>query len=253
MVAVRKDAATGTFTPRHSSAEGLKIPGRSAPNANGVATKGDARTARRPGPAEVSTNTGRPAAQTNGVVTKGDDRPARRSGIAAPNVASTETTAASAARRKERKGRISLDDLFKKANRLSQLHKPHKANDAGWEAIDRIRIRDGELGLNHFKLLKRLGCGDIGSVYLAELRDTKFRFAMKVMDLGSLASRRKQLRAETERDILSVLDHPFLPTLYAHFETPQFLCLVMEFCSGGDLHTLRQKQVGRFFVDKSAR
>ncbi|BBN20774.1 protein-serine/threonine kinase [Marchantia polymorpha subsp. ruderalis] len=156
--------------------------------------------------------------------------------------------------RRDRKGRISLDDLFRQQNnKLSQSHKPHKANDAGWEAIQQVRERDGEVGLNHFKLMKRLGCGDIGSVYLAELRGTKFRFAMKVMDLGSLASRRKQMRAETERDILSTLDHPFLPTLYAHFETPQFLCLVMEYCSGGDLHTLRQKQVGRCFTDKSAR
>ncbi|KAL3682131.1 hypothetical protein R1sor_000153 [Riccia sorocarpa] len=156
--------------------------------------------------------------------------------------------------RRDRKGRIDIDDLLKQQNnQITSKVKPHKANDPGWEAIQQVVQRDGEVGLNHFKLMKRLGCGDIGSVYLAELRGTNFRFAMKVMDLGSLASRRKQMRAETERDILSTLDHPFLPTLYAHFETPQFLCLVMEFCSGGDLHTLRQKQVGRCFTDKSAR
>ncbi|CAM6018170.1 unnamed protein product [Sphagnum balticum] len=38
------------------------------------------------------------------------------------------------------------------------------------KGIQVIRVRDGSLGLSHFKLLKRLGCGDIGSVYLAELR-----------------------------------------------------------------------------------
>ncbi|KAL2610963.1 hypothetical protein R1flu_022655 [Riccia fluitans] len=157
--------------------------------------------------------------------------------------------------RRDRKGGIDIDDLLKQQNnhKITSNVKPHKANDAGWEAIQQVVRRDGEVGLNHFKLVKRLGCGDIGSVYLAELRETNFRFAMKVMDLGSLASRRKQMRAETERDILSTLDHPFLPTLYAHFETPQFLCLVMEFCSGGDLHTLRQKQLGRCFTDKNAR
>jgi len=31
-----------------------------------------------------------------------------------------------------------------------------------------------------------------------------------------------------------------LPTLYTHFETDKFSCLVMEFCPGGDLHTLHQ-------------
>ncbi len=49
-----------------------------------------------------------------------------------------------------------------------------------WEGIQAIRVRDGSLGLSHFKLLKRLGCGDIGSVYLAELRGSHSHFAMKV-------------------------------------------------------------------------
>jgi hypothetical protein len=31
------------------------------------------------------------------------------------------------------------------------------------------------------------------------------------------------------------------------------LCLVMEFCSGGDLHTLRQRQPGKHFSEPAAR
>ncbi|RDX94619.1 Serine/threonine-protein kinase D6PKL2, partial [Mucuna pruriens] len=135
----------------------------------------------------------------------------------------------------------------------SSINKPHKANDLRWEAIQAIRSRDGVLGLGHFRLLKRLGCGDIGSVYLSELSGTKCYFAMKVMDKGSLASRKKLLRAQTEREILQSLDHPFLPTLYTHFETEKFSCLVMEFCPGGDLHTLRQKQQGKHFPEQAVK
>ncbi|CAJ1962750.1 unnamed protein product [Sphenostylis stenocarpa] len=135
----------------------------------------------------------------------------------------------------------------------SSINKPHKANDLRWEAIQAVRSRDGVLGLGHFRLLKRLGCGDIGSVYLSELSGTKCYFAMKVMDKGSLASRKKLLRAQTEREILQSLDHPFLPTLYTHFETEKFSCLVMEFCPGGDLHTLRQKQPGKHFPEQAVK
>uniref|UniRef100_A0A6V7QR15 non-specific serine/threonine protein kinase n=1 Tax=Ananas comosus var. bracteatus TaxID=296719 RepID=A0A6V7QR15_ANACO len=135
----------------------------------------------------------------------------------------------------------------------SSITKPHKANDSRWEAIQMIRARDGVLGLSHFRLLKRLGCGDIGSVYLSELSGTKCYFAMKVMDKGSLASRKKLLRAQTEREILQSLDHPFLPTLYTHFETDKFSCLVMEFCPGGDLHTLRQRQPGKYFPEQAVK
>lgn len=64
----------------------------------------------------------------------------------------------------------------------SSVSKPHKGNDSRWEAIRAVRARDGVLGLSHFRLLKRLGCGDIGSVYLSELSGTKSYFAMKVME-----------------------------------------------------------------------
>ncbi|KAF5949594.1 hypothetical protein HYC85_011587 [Camellia sinensis] len=135
----------------------------------------------------------------------------------------------------------------------SSINKPHKANDSRWEAIQVVRAKDGALGLSHFRLLKRLGCGDIGSVYLSELSGTKCYFAMKVMDKASLASRKKLLRAQTEREILQSLDHPFLPSLYTHFETDKFSCLVMEFCPGGDLHTLRQKQQGKHFSEQAVK
>lgn len=137
----------------------------------------------------------------------------------------------------------------------NSVSKPHKGNDVRWEAIQVVRssTKDGVLGLPHFRLLKKLGCGDIGSVYLAELSGTKCYFAMKVMDKESLESRKKLLRAQTEREILQTLDHPFLPTLYAHFETEKFSCLVMEFCPGGDLHTLRQRQPGKYFTEQAVK
>ncbi|XP_047330330.1 serine/threonine-protein kinase D6PKL2 [Impatiens glandulifera] len=146
-----------------------------------------------------------------------------------------------------------ISDESSCSNFSSGVSKPHKANDVRWEAIQAVRARDGLMGLSHFRLLKRLGCGDIGSVYLAELTGTKCYFAMKVMDKSSLAGRKKLARAQTEREILQSLDHPFLPTLYNHFETDKFSCLVMEFCPGGDLHTLRQRQPGKYFSEQAVK
>lgn len=146
-----------------------------------------------------------------------------------------------------------LSDDSNWSNITGSANKPHKGNDPRWKAILAVRARDGLLGMSHFRLLKRLGCGDIGSVYLSELTGTRCYFAMKVMDKASLASRKKLMRAQTEREILQLLDHPFLPTLYTHFETDRFSCLVMEFCPGGDLHTLRQRQPGKHFSEYAAR
>ncbi|KAL5973215.1 hypothetical protein ACLOJK_037242 [Asimina triloba] len=146
-----------------------------------------------------------------------------------------------------------LSDDSNWSNITGSANKPHKGNDPRWKAILAVRSRDGMLGMSHFRLLKRLGCGDIGSVYLSELSGTRCYFAMKVMDKASLASRKKLTRAQTEREILQLLDHPFLPTLYTHFETDRFSCLVMEYCPGGDLHTLRQRQPGKHFSEYAAR
>ncbi|KAJ0551094.1 putative protein kinase AGC-RSK-2 family [Helianthus annuus] len=148
-----------------------------------------------------------------------------------------------------------LSDDSSSSSYNSGIYRPHKQNDARWEAIQVVRSKNemGSLELKHFRQLKRLGCGDIGSVYLSELIGTGTYFAMKVMDKAALASRNKLLRAQTEREILQSLDHPFLPTLYAHFDTEKLSCLVMEFCNGGDLHALRQRQPRKYFPEHAAR
>lgn len=76
---------------------------------------------------------------------------------------------------------------------------------------------------------------------------------MKVVNKNVLAMKKKLQRAETERNILKMLDHPFLPTLHAEFEASHFSCVVMEYCSGGDLHSLRHKQPNQRFSLNSAR
>lgn len=131
--------------------------------------------------------------------------------------------------------------------------RPHMSKDLKWEAIHHLKDQHKCLGLRNFKLLKRLGLGDIGTVYLSELCDSSCLFAMKVMDKEFLASRKKIIRAQTEREILQMLDHPFLPTLYAHFETDKHSCLVMDYCPGGDLHVLRQKQPCKSFSERAVR
>ncbi|CAK8542611.1 unnamed protein product [Lathyrus sativus] len=163
---------------------------------------------------------------------------------------SLESAKTSASRASDSSG---LSDDSNWSNITTSANKPHKGNDPRWKAILAVRTRDRILGMSHFKLLRRLGCGDIGSVYLSELSATRCYFAMKVMDKASLAARKKLVRAQTEREILQLLDHPFLPTLYTHFETDRFSCLVMEYCPGGDLHNLRQRQPGKHFSEYAAR
>nr|AML77301.1 putative LOV domain-containing protein [Mesotaenium caldariorum] len=146
----------------------------------------------------------------------------------------------------------SKDDLWALHSRVVEP-KPHKKYDSNWEAIIRIRERDGKLGLRHFRPIKPLGCGDTGSVHLVELRDTGKMFAMKAMDKEIMINRNKVHRAFTERDILGLVDHPFLPTLYASFQTGTHVCLITEFCPGGELYILMERQPMKRFPEHAAR
>ncbi|CAL0307133.1 unnamed protein product [Lupinus luteus] len=136
--------------------------------------------------------------------------------------------------------------------------KPHKANQVAWEAMQRLRLDKGHLGLDHFRLLRRLGSGDIGNVYLCQIRNPvvglpQCFYAMKVVDREALAIRNKLHRAEMEKEILGMLDHPFLPTLYTEFDASHYSCFLMEFCPGGDLYAARHRQPGKRFTIASAK
>nr|AHZ63918.1 phototropin [Zygnemopsis sp. MFZO] len=131
--------------------------------------------------------------------------------------------------------------------------KPHKSQDSNWDAILKIRNRDGRLSLKHFRPIKPLGCGDTGSVHLVELRETGKLFAMKAMDKDVMINRNKVHRACTEREILGLMDHPFLPTLYASFQTGTHVCLITEFCPGGELYLLLERQPQKRFQEHAAR
>src|SRR6185312_10029012 len=73
-------------------------------------------------------------------------------------------------------------------------------------------------------------------------------FALKVVDLrDDDPSRVSHVLAESR--VLSSLDHPFVPTLYARLDAGRYACFLMDYCSGGDLHAvLRRRPGGRLPV-----
>lgn len=73
------------------------------------------------------------------------------------------------------------------------------------------------------------------------------------MDNREIAARNKHGRARAEKEILQMIDHPFLPTLYASVDSSKWSCLLTEFCNGGDLHVLRQRQPFKRFEESAVR
>ncbi|CAK7329043.1 unnamed protein product [Dovyalis caffra] len=101
--------------------------------------------------------------------------------------------------------------------------RPHKKDSPSWIAIQKITSRGEKIGLHHFKPIKPLGCGDTGSVHLVELQGAGELYAMKAMEKSLMLNRNKVHRACIEREIVSLLDHPFLPSLYSSFQPENIL------------------------------
>ncbi|OIW09163.1 hypothetical protein TanjilG_11301 [Lupinus angustifolius] len=144
------------------------------------------------------------------------------------------------------------DDLW--MNHSKVVHaKPHRREEAAWKAIHKILESGEQIGLKHFRPVKPLGSGDTGSVHLVELSGTGEYFAMKAMDKGVMLNRNKVHRACTEREILDMLDHPFLPALYASFQTKTHVCLITDYCPGGELFMVLDQQPKKVLKEDAAR
>lgn len=98
---------------------------------------------------------------------------------------------------------------------------------------------------SHFELLKVLGQGSFGKVFLVRKTkgiDAGTMYAMKVLKKATLKVR-DRVRTKMERDILAEVDHPFIVRLHYAFQTEGKLYLILEFLRGGDLFTRLSKEV----------
>nr|AML77852.1 putative LOV domain-containing protein [Allamanda cathartica] len=144
------------------------------------------------------------------------------------------------------------EDLW--TNHSKVVHpKPHRRDSPYWKGIQKILDSGEQIGLKHFKPVKPLGSGDTGSVHLVELCDSGLHFAMKAMDKGMMLNRNKVHRACAEREILDMLDHPFLPALYASFQTKTHICLITDYCPGGELFMLLDRQPTKVLKEDAVR
>ncbi|KAJ1848379.1 hypothetical protein LPJ70_001057 [Coemansia sp. RSA 2708] len=96
-------------------------------------------------------------------------------------------------------------------------------------------ISDPKTGYQ-YQLLSVLGEGSYAVVYLARSSHDGAKYALKCLSKLGLTPRQLSLQ-RTELDIhSSVCPHPHIVTLYSHFETRDWLFLVMERVAGPDLY-----------------
>jgi formylglycine-generating enzyme required for sulfatase activity/serine/threonine protein kinase len=89
-----------------------------------------------------------------------------------------------------------------------------------------------------YRIIKRLGQGGIGSVYVAEDTHLKRQVALKVPDFGPESSPEPRRRFLQAARAAATLDHPYLCPIYDSGEINGWLYLVMAYIDGKSLAEL---------------
>ena len=101
-----------------------------------------------------------------------------------------------------------------------------------------------EICLDDFELLKVLGKGAFGKVVLAQKKETKKYFAIKILMKKKIVEMDQMEHTKAEKMILQHINHPFLVGLDYAFQTDEKLYFVLQFMQGGELfqHLRKQKR-----------
>lgn len=94
---------------------------------------------------------------------------------------------------------------------------------------------DGEVNLNHFRLLRVVGRGAFGKVRIVERKDTNLSFALKYIRKDEVVRSESVRNIIRERRMLEHVNHPFICNLRYSFQDIEYMYLVVDLMSGGDL------------------
>lgn len=106
-----------------------------------------------------------------------------------------------------------------------------------WSKGEESKTQDNQekIGPQSFNCHLMLGKGSFGEVYLVEKMSSKKLYAMKVLRKDRILNQNLTRYARTERNVLSIMNHPFIVKLNYAFQTENKLYLLLDYCPGGDL------------------
>ncbi|CDS05593.1 hypothetical protein LRAMOSA08121 [Lichtheimia ramosa] len=106
------------------------------------------------------------------------------------------------------------------------------------------------IAFDSFELLRVIGRGSFGKVYVVRKKDTNRIYAMKVLRKSRIISRSEVTHTMAEKTVLAKVSNPFIVPLKFAFQSPDKLYLVLAFINGGELFHHLQVE-GKFSEERS--
>ena len=95
-----------------------------------------------------------------------------------------------------------------------------------------------EAKITDFQIIKELGAGSFGHVYLVTHKVTKAQYAIKAIDKRNKANQEEKPYFRREIEVMYKIHHPNVVKLYGHFEDNNYCYFIMEYISKGNLYGL---------------
>ena len=118
----------------------------------------------------------------------------------------------------------------------------NKVNKRFLEIAESVaKCLEPEPKINDFTILKELGSGAFGHVYLVVHKTTNAQYAIKAIDKRNKANVDEKPYFRREVEVMYKVNHPNIVKLYGHFEDNNYCYFLMEYISKGNLYGLIPK------------
>ena len=95
-----------------------------------------------------------------------------------------------------------------------------------------------EAKITDFEILKELGSGSFGNVYLVRHKETKCEYAIKAIDKRNKTNQEEKPYFRREVEVMYKIHHPNVVKLFGHFEDNNYCYFIMEYISKGNVYNL---------------
>ena len=92
--------------------------------------------------------------------------------------------------------------------------------------------------IKDFEIIKELGCGSFGRVFLARHIKTRVLYAIKAIDKKNKTNIEERPYFRRELEVMYKIHHPNVVKLFGHFEDNKYCYFIMEYISKGNVYNL---------------
>ena len=103
------------------------------------------------------------------------------------------------------------------------------------------KLLEPEPKIQDFEIIKELGVGSFGKVFLVTHKKTKAQYAIKAIDKKNKTNIEEKPYFRREIEIMYKVHHPNVVKLFGHFEDNDYCYFIMEYISKGNIYSLIPK------------